>query len=182
MWVAQFYKFKKPRQWLTSGGLGAMGFGLPAAMGAAVANPEAVVVDVDGDGSFMMNIQELAAISVEKLPVKILLLNNQYLGMVLQWEDQFNKLGNRAQTYLGDPSKGSEIFPNMLKFAEACGIPAARVTKKWEVKTAIKKMLETEGPYLLDVIIPHQEYVLPLIPGGGTFKDVITKGDGRSQS
>ncbi|XP_022135133.1 acetolactate synthase 3, chloroplastic-like [Momordica charantia] len=180
MWAAQFYRYKKPRQWLTSGGLGAMGFGLPAAMGAAVANPGAVVVDIDGDGSFIMNIQELAAISVEKLPVKILLLNNQHLGMVVQWEDRFYK-ANRAHTYLGDPSNESAIFPNMLKFAEACGIPAARVTKKSEVKAAIKKMLETEGPYLLDVIVPHQEHVLPMIPSGGAFKDVITEGDGRSE-
>ncbi|KAA0057770.1 acetolactate synthase 3 [Cucumis melo var. makuwa] len=178
MWAAQFYKYKKPRQWLTSGGLGAMGFGLPAAMGAVVANPGAVVVDIDGDGSFIMNVQELATISVEKLPVKILLLNNQHLGMVVQWEDRFYK-ANRAHTYLGNPSNESEIFPNMLKFAEACGIPAARVTKRAELRAAMKKMLETEGPYLLDVIVPHQEHVLPMIPSGGAFKDVITEGDGR---
>nr|UYO08640.1 acetohydroxyacid synthase 1 [Cicer arietinum] len=178
MWAAQFYKYKRPRQWLTSGGLGAMGFGLPAAMGAAVANPDAVVVDIDGDGSFMMNVQELATIKVEKLPVKILLLNNQHLGMVVQWEDRFYK-SNRAHTYLGDPSRENEIFPNMLGFADACGIPAARVTKKEELRDAIQKMLDTPGPYLLDVIVPHQEHVLPMIPSNGSFKDVITDGDGR---
>ncbi|KAI9079511.1 hypothetical protein K1719_038593 [Acacia pycnantha] len=179
MWAAQFYKYKRPRQWLTSGGLGAMGFGLPAAIGAAVANPDAVVVDIDGDGSFIMNVQELATIRVENLPVKILLLNNQHLGMVVQWEDRFYK-SNRAHTYLGDPSRESEIFPNMLKFAEACGIPAARVTKKEEVREAIQRMLDTPGPYLLDVIVPHQEHVLPMIPSNGAFKDVITEGDGRT--
>ncbi|KAM1880834.1 hypothetical protein ACFX13_002511 [Malus domestica] len=179
MWAAQFYKYKRPRQWLTSAGLGAMGFGLPAAIGAAVANPDAIVVDIDGDGSFMMNVQELATIRVENLPVKIMLLNNQHLGMVVQWEDRFYK-ANRAHTYLGNPSNESEIFPNMLKFAEACGIPAARVTKKENVKEAIQKMLDTPGPYLLDVIVPHQEHVLPMIPSGGAFKDVITEGDGRS--
>ncbi|XP_042501893.1 acetolactate synthase 2, chloroplastic-like [Macadamia integrifolia] len=179
MWAAQWYKYKMPRQWLTSGGLGAMGFGLPAAIGAAVANPDKIVVDIDGDGSFTMNVQELATISVEKLPVKIMLLNNQHLGMVVQWEDRFYK-ANRAHTYLGNPSNESEIFPNMLKFAEACGIPAARVTKKSELKDAIRKMLETPGPFLLDVIVPHQEHVLPMIPSGGAFKDVITEGDGRS--
>ncbi|XP_027363599.1 acetolactate synthase 3, chloroplastic-like [Abrus precatorius] len=179
MWAAQFYKYKRPRQWLTSGGLGAMGFGLPAAIGAAVANPGAVVVDIDGDGSFMMNVQELATIKVEKLPVKILLLNNQHLGMVVQWEDRFYK-SNRAHTYLGDPSKEDEIFPNMLKFADACGIPAARVTKKEDLRAAIQKMLDTPGPYLLDVIVPHQEHVLPMIPSNGTFQDVITEGDGRT--
>ncbi|KAH6799197.1 chlorsulfuron/imidazolinone resistant 1 [Perilla frutescens var. frutescens] len=180
MWAAQFYKYNKPRQWLTSGGLGAMGFGLPAAMGAAVARPDAVVVDIDGDGSFIMNVQELAAIRVENLPIKILLLNNQHLGMVVQWEDRFFK-SNRAHTYLGNPSKESEIFPDMLKFAEACDIPAARVTKKEDVRAAIQKMLETPGPYLLDVIVPHQEHVLPMIPSGGAFKDVITEGDGRTK-
>ncbi|XP_020212869.1 acetolactate synthase 3, chloroplastic [Cajanus cajan] len=180
MWAAQFYKYKRPRQWLTSGGLGAMGFGLPAAMGAAVANPAAVVVDIDGDGSFIMNVQELATIRVENLPVKILLLNNQHLGMVVQWEDRFYK-SNRAHTYLGDPAKESEIFPNMLKFADACGIPAARVTKKEELRAAIQRMLDTPGPYLLDVIVPHQEHVLPMIPSNGSFKDVITEGDGRTR-
>ncbi|KAL6125589.1 hypothetical protein ACLB2K_073645 [Fragaria x ananassa] len=178
MWAAQHYKYLRPRQWLTSGGLGAMGFGLPAAMGAAAANPDAIVVDIDGDGSFMMNVQELATIKVENLPVKILLLNNQHLGMVVQWEDRFYK-ANRAHTYLGNPANESEIFPNMLKFAEACGVPAACVTKKQDLKAAIQKMLDTPGPYLLDVIVPHQEHVLPMIPSGGAFKDVITEGDGR---
>ncbi|CAI0446523.1 unnamed protein product [Linum tenue] len=161
-------------------GLGAMGFGLPAAMGAAVANPGAVVVDIDGDGSFIMNVQELATIRVENLPVKIMLLNNQHLGMVVQWEDRFYK-ANRAHTYLGDPSRESEIFPNMLKFAEACGIPASRVTRIADLRAAIQKMLDTPGPYLLDVIVPHQEHVLPMIPSGGSFKDVITEGDGRTK-
>ncbi|KAF8010540.1 hypothetical protein BT93_J1237 [Corymbia citriodora subsp. variegata] len=179
MWAAQFYKYKRPRQWLTSGGLGAMGFGLPAAVGAAVAKPDAVVVDIDGDGSFIMNVQELATVRVENLPVKIMLLNNQHLGMVVQWEDRFYK-ANRAHTYLGNPSRESDIFPDMLKFAEACGIPASRVTKKADLRAAVQKMLDTPGPYLLDVIVPHQEHVLPMIPSGGSFKDVITEGDGRS--
>ncbi|KAL3518660.1 hypothetical protein ACH5RR_021249 [Cinchona calisaya] len=180
MWAAQFYKYNRPRQWLTSGGLGAMGFGLPAAIGAAVARPDAVVVDIDGDGSFIMNVQELATVRVENLPIKIMLLNNQHLGMVVQWEDRFYK-ANRAHTYLGNPSNESQIFPNMLKFAEACDIPASRVTKKEDLRAAIQKMLDTPGPYLLDVIVPHQEHVLPMIPSGGAFKDVITEGDGRSE-
>ncbi|CAN1343553.1 Acetolactate synthase 3, chloroplastic [Linum perenne] len=163
MWAAQFYKYRKPRQWLTSGGLGAMGFGLPAAIGAAVANPGAIVVDIDGDGSFIMNVQELATIRVENLPVKIMILNNQHLGMVVQWEDRFYK-----------------IFPNMLNFAEACGIPAARVSRICKLREGMKKMLETPGPYLLDVIVPHQEHVLPMIPSGGVFKDAINGGDGRT--
>nr|CAE18088.1 acetolactate synthase [Papaver rhoeas] len=180
MWAAQWYKYRGPRQWLTSAGLGAMGFGLPAAIGAAVAKPEAIVVDIDGDGSFMMNVQELAAVRVENLPVKILLLNNQHLGMVVQWEDRFYK-ANRAHTYLGNPAKDTEIFPDMLKFAEACDIPAARVTKVSELRAAIQKMLDTPGPYLLDVIVPHQEHVLPMIPAGGSFNEVIIEGDGRTK-
>ncbi|KAJ7967585.1 Acetolactate synthase [Quillaja saponaria] len=179
MWSAQFYNYREPRQWLSSSGLGAMGFGLPVAIGAAVARPDSVVVDIDGDGSFIMNVQELATIGVENLPVKIMILNNQYLGMVVQWEDRFYK-ANRAHTFLGNPSKESDIFPNMLRFAEACNIPAARVTKKVELKEAIKKMLETPGPYLLDVIVPHQEHVLPMIPSGMSFHDAITEGGGRS--
>ncbi|XP_074317197.1 acetolactate synthase 3, chloroplastic-like [Silene latifolia] len=180
MWAAQHYKYKNPRQWLTSSGLGAMGFGLPAAMGAAVARPDAVVVDIDGDGSFMMNVQELATIKVENLPVKIMLLNNQHLGMVVQWEDRFYK-ANRAHTYLGNPENTEAIFPDMLKFAEACDIPCARVTKVSDLRAAIQTMLDTPGPYLLDVIVPHQEHVLPMIPGGATFKDTINEGDGRTK-
>ncbi|GKC35781.1 acetolactate synthase, partial [Tanacetum coccineum] len=126
-----------------------MGFGLPAAVGAAVARSDAVVVDIDGDGSFLMNVQELATIRVENLSVNILLLNNQHL--------------------------------DMLKFAEACDIPAARVTKKADLRVAIQKMLDTPDPYLLEVILPHQEHVLPMIPAGGGFMDVITEGDVRTQ-
>ncbi|KAL6011632.1 hypothetical protein ACLOJK_002080 [Asimina triloba] len=179
MWAAQWYNYKRPRQWATSGGLGAMGFGLPAAIGAARAVPGTTVVDIDGDGSFIMNVQELATIAVENLDVKVMILNNQHLGMVVQWEDRFYK-ANRAHTYLGIPGKETEIFPDFLKFAEGCGIPAARVTKVGEVREAIQKMLDTPGPYLLDIIVPHQEHVLPMIPSGGSFKDLIAEGDGRS--
>lgn len=178
MWAAQWFKYEKPRQWLTSGGLGAMGFGLPSALGAAVASPESIVVDIDGDGSFMMNIQELATISVERLPVKIMVLNNQHLGMVVQWEDRFYK-GNRAHTYLGDPMDEEAIFPDFCKMAEGCKVPSSRVIKRSDLREAIQKMIHTEGPYLLDVIVPHQEHVLPMIPSGGSFNDIITEGDGR---
>ncbi|RWW33913.1 hypothetical protein GW17_00001343 [Ensete ventricosum] len=179
MWAAQYYSYKRARQWLTSAGLGAMGFGLPAAAGAAVGNPGVTVVDIDGDGSFQMNAQELAMIRIENLPVKIMVLNNQHLGMVVQWEDRFYH-SNRAHTYLGNPANETEVFPDFLKISEGYGIPAARVTKKSEVREAIRKMLETPGPYLLDVIVPHEEHVLPMIPSGGAFKDMILDGDGRT--
>ncbi|EPS62044.1 acetolactate synthase, partial [Genlisea aurea] len=177
MWSAQFYKYNRPRQWLTSGGLGAMGFGLPAAIGAAVGRPEAIVVDIDGDGSFTMNVQELATVRVENLPVKILILNNQHLGMVVQWEDRFYK-SNRAHTYLGDPRRSSEIFPDFLTVAKGFNIPGERVARRSDVKGALRRMIETPGPYLCDVIVPHQEHVVPMIPSGGAFKDVITESGG----
>ena len=97
----------------------------------------------------------------------------------LLWGFSFYK-ANRAHTYIGDPSRETEIFPNMLKFAEACNMPAARVTKKEDLRAAIQKMLDTPGRYLMDVIVPHQEFVLPMIPSGGAFEDIITEGDGRS--
>lgn len=179
MWAAQWCTYNQPRNWLSSSGLGAMGFGLPAAAGAAVGRPGAIVVDIDGDGSFLMNVQELAVLRIENLPVKIMILNNQHLGMVVQWEDRFYK-ANRAHTYLGNPKDDSEIYPDFLTIAKGFGIPAARITKTDEVRYAIKAMLETPGPYLLDVIVPHQEHVLPMIPSGGAFKDQIVEGDGRS--
>ena len=124
MWAAQHYKFDEPRNWLTSGGLGSMGFGLPAAIGAAAARPGATVVDIDGDGSFVMNIQELATLHAENLPVKMFVLNNQHLGMVVQWEDRFYG-ANRGHTYLGSPDveyhetkDEADIFPDFAKICE----------------------------------------------------------------
>nr|BAR42286.1 acetolactate synthase [Cyperus brevifolius]BAR42287.1 acetolactate synthase [Cyperus brevifolius] len=179
MWAAQYYNYKRPRQWLSSAGLGAMGFGLPAAAGAAVGNPGVTVVDIDGDGSFLMNIQELAMVKIENLPVKTMVLNNQHLGMVVQWEDRFYK-ANRAHTYLGNPENEEQIYPDFVRIAEGFGVPAARVSRRSEVREAVRKMLDTPGPYLLDVIVPHQEHVLPMIPSGGAFKDMILDGDGRT--
>ena len=118
MWAAQYFHFNTPRHWLTSGGLGAMGFGLPAAIGAQAANPSKTVIDIDGDGSFLMNIQELACAFCEKLPVKVFLVNNQHLGMVVQWEDKFYE-GNRGHTYLGDPRNRKQIYPDYIALARS---------------------------------------------------------------
>ncbi|KAG0491563.1 hypothetical protein HPP92_004608 [Vanilla planifolia] len=181
MWAAQYYGFKRPRQWLSSGGLGAMGFGLPAAVGASVANPGALVIDIDGDGSFLMNVQELALVRVERLPVKMMVLNNQHLGMVVQLEDRFYR-ANHADTYLGNPENEDGIYPDLVAIAEGFDIPAARVSRVSEVREAVRKMVETPGPYLLDVIVPHQEHVLPMIPNGKTFQDIIMEGDGKAKS
>jgi len=183
MWAAQFYKFSRPRRWLSSSGLGTMGFGLPAAMGVQAALPKNLVVDIDGDGSMLMNIQELATLHCEKLPVKILLLNNQHLGMVVQWEDRFME-GRRAHTYLGpidhpeaigegDGSFGETTYPDFVKIAEGFGIKARHVRSKAQYPAALAEMLAHDGPYLLDVICPYQEHVLPMIPGGKSVRDII---------
>jgi acetolactate synthase-1/2/3 large subunit len=171
MWAAQYYRFNVPRHWITSGGLGAMGFGLPAAMGAQAAYPGRTVIDIDGDGSFLMNVQELACCYCEKLPVKVLLLNNQHLGMVVQWEDRFHG-GNRAHTYLGaGPEEGP--YPDFVSIARGFRCEARRISQKADLDGALEEMLDSKKPYVLDVMVPYQEHVLPMIPGGMTVKDMI---------
>jgi acetolactate synthase-1/2/3 large subunit len=163
-----------------------MGFGLPAAMGVQAALPDALVIDIDGDGSFQMNVQELATCFCEELPVKVFLLNNQHLGMVVQWEDRFMDR-NRAHTYLGPIShveaKGSsdaerftyanDRYPDFVKIAQGYGCGAATIKKKADLEGAIREMIAHPGPYVLDVEVPYQEHVLPMIPGGMTCDDMI---------
>src|SRR5262249_16746824 len=183
MWAAQYFHFNQPRHWITSGGLGAMGFGLPSALGAQAAHPSKLVVDIDGDGSFLMNIQELACAYTENLPVKVLLLNNQHLGMVVQWEDRFFK-GNRAHTYLGpihhpeargqgDGLGPSERYPDFVTIAKGYGCGAAYIRNKADLVPALEEMINYPGPYVLDVEVPYQEHVLPMIPSGHTVRDMI---------
>lgn len=183
MWAAQFFKFNHPRTWLSSSGLGTMGFGLPAAMGVQAAFPNDLVIDIDGDGSFQMNIQELATLYCEKLPVKTLLLNNQHLGMVVQWEDRFFK-GNRAHTYMGPidhleaEGKGTDMYandryPDFVAIAKGYGLGAATVKNKRDLKAALEEMINYDGPYVLDVEVPYQEHVLPMIPAGMTVNEMI---------
>jgi acetolactate synthase-1/2/3 large subunit len=171
MWAAQYWHFTKPRTWFTSGGLGAMGFGLPAALGAQAAHPLNTVIDIDGDGSFLMNIQELACAYVEKLPVKVLLLNNQHLGMVVQWEDRFYE-SNRAHTYLG-AGLDKAPYPDFVTIARGFRCGARHVSRKEDLDGALEEMLDSQGPYVLDVLVPHQEHVLPMIPSGMTVRDII---------
>jgi acetolactate synthase-1/2/3 large subunit len=173
MWAAQYFRFNRPRHWITSGGLGTMGFGLPSAMGAQSAHPGKTVVDIDGDGSFLMNVQELACAHTEKLPVKVLLLNNQHLGMVVQWEDRFFK-GNRAHTYLGAGHE-NEPYPDFVTIAKGFGVSGRQVSAKAEFDAALDAMLDSDGPFLLDVLVPHQEHVLPMIPSGMSVKDIIKR-------
>lgn len=183
MFAAQYYKFRKPKHWLSSSGLGTMGFGLPAAMGVQARHPNSLVIDIDGDGSILMNIQELATLHCEKLPVKILLLNNQHLGMVVQWEDRFME-GRRAHTYLGpvdhpewlgegEGGHYEETYPNFVQMAESFGLKARQVRSKAALPEALAEMINHDGPYLLDVVCPYQAHVLPMIPGGGTVRDII---------
>ncbi|MSS70434.1 MAG: biosynthetic-type acetolactate synthase large subunit [Candidatus Latescibacteria bacterium] len=171
MWAAQYYKFVEPRRWITSGGLGSMGFGLPAAIGAKLACPDREVIDIDGDGSFIMNVQELATAYTDNIPVKVVVINNQHLGMVVQWEDRFYE-SNRGHTFIGDPT-GEGIYPDMVSICQGFRIPARRVSRKEELADAMREMLDAKTAYLLDVIVPHQEHVLPMIPSGKTFKDII---------
>ena len=180
MWAAQFYRFDEPRRYISSLGLGAMGFGYPAAMGAKVACPDKQVIDIDGDGSFVMNVQELATCKIEKIAAKAMILNNQHLGMVVQWEDRF--YGSvRGNTILGDesnvgsPDNPSALYPDFVKIAEGFGVKGRRVIKKSELRAAIQEMLDHDGPYVLDVIVPYTEHVLPMIPAGKTVKDMLLK-------
>src|SRR5690606_29088728 len=141
-------------------------------MGAKVARPDLEVIDIDGDGSFLMNIQELATTHIEKIAAKAIILNNQYLGMVVQWEDL--KYGsNRAHTFLGDPDDLERIYPDYVTMCAGFGVPCERVIHKKDLAGAIQRMLDAKGAYVLDVMVPYTEHVLPMIPGGMTYKDVI---------
>ena len=180
MWAAQHYDFARPRRFISSLGLGAMGFGYPAALGAKVACPDQQVIDIDGDGSFLMNVQELATAKIEKIAAKAMILNNQHLGMVVQWEDRFYD-SVRGNTILGDesnigsPDNPDALYPDFVQIAAGFGVKGRRVLKKSELRAAIQEMLDHDGPYVLDVVVPYTEHVLPMIPGGRTVKDMILK-------
>ena len=172
MWAGQYYYFSQPRTFLTSAGLGSMGYGYPAALGAKVACPNKQVIDVDGDGSFLMNVQELATAVAEKIPAKAVIINNQYLGMVVQWEDRFFE-SNRGHTFLGIAESPNQIYPDYIPICQGFGVPAERVIDPKDLRPAIQRMLDAEGPYVLDVMVPYTEHVLPMIPAGMTVKDII---------
>lgn len=172
MWAGQFYQFTEPRQFVTSAGLGAMGYGYPAALGAKVGQPDRQVIDIDGDGSFLMNVQELAMAHIEGIAAKAMILNNQHLGMVVQWEDRFYNR-NRGHTYLGDPNQRTQIYPDFVAIAKAFNVPCERVMHRRDLRAAIQRMLDTDEPYVLDVITPYTEHVLPFIPAGRTVNEMI---------
>jgi acetolactate synthase I/II/III large subunit len=165
MWAAQYYLFDHPRTFLTSGGLGTMGYGFPAAIGAQVAYPDKVVIDIAGDGSIQMNIQELATVVQYNLPVKIAILNNGYLGMVRQWQERFyDKVYSHTDI---------TVAPDFVKLAEAYGAAGLRATKSYEVEKVIEKALETNGPVIIDFIVDRDEGVYPMVPAGAPIKEMI---------
>ena len=171
MWSGQWYKYKFPRQLISSAGLGSMGFGYPAALGVKVAHPDKQVIDIDGDGSFLMNIQELATAHVEKIAAKAIILNNQHLGMVVQWEDNFYA-GNRGHTYLGNPDERAQIYPDYVRVCNSFNVPCERVIYRRDLKDALQRMLDAKTPYVLDVVTPYTEHVMPFIPAGRTVADM----------
>ncbi len=165
MWAQQFYKYKYPRQFITSGGLGTMGFGFPAAIGAKLGKPDKIVFDIAGDGSFQMNIQEMATAVNNKVGVKVAILNNGYLGMVRQWQQLFYN-----KRYSGTDLRSN---PDFVKIAEAYGAFGIRVSEKDEVENAIRKAISVEGPVILDFLVEREENVFPMVPVGARLDEVI---------
>jgi acetolactate synthase-1/2/3 large subunit len=169
MWAAQYYLFDEPNRWITSGGLGAMGFGFPAAIGAAVAKPNDLVISISGDGSFQMCIQELATVRQYNIPVKIVLLNNNFLGMVRQWQELFYNERFSESEY--------QFNPDFIKIMEAYNIPGKRIEKPSQIDEGIEFLLSENGPTFLEVVIPAEEKVFPMIPAGKSQRDMILFSD-----
>jgi acetolactate synthase-1/2/3 large subunit len=165
MWAAQFLTFNKPKHWMTSGGLGTMGYGLPAAMGVQIAHPNSLVIDVAGEASILMNIQEMSTIKQFRLPVKIFILNNHYMGMVRQWQELLH--GNRlSESYM-------DSLPDFVKLAESFGATGLRTEKPSEIDDLIKEMIKVKGPVICDVIVDPSENCFPMIPSGSTHNQML---------
>jgi acetolactate synthase-1/2/3 large subunit len=165
MWAAQFYRFEEPNHWLTSGGLGTMGYGLPAAVGVQMAHKNALVVDIAGEASILMNIQELSTAVQYRLPVKVFIINNQYMGMVRQWQELLH--GSRySESY-------SEALPDFVKLAEAFGCVGMRVSDPKKVDDTIKEMISIDRPVVCDVVVDQKENCFPMIPSGKAHNEMI---------
>jgi acetolactate synthase-1/2/3 large subunit len=165
MWAAQFYKFDKPNRWMTSGGLGTMGYGLPAAIGTQIANPGKLVVDIAGEASILMNIQEMSTAVQYKLPVKIFILNNQWMGMVRQWQELLHGK-NYSESY-------TEALPDFVKLAEAYGAIGMRATTPKELDEKIKEMIDVDRPVIFDCLVKKDENCFPMIPSGKAHNEMI---------
>jgi acetolactate synthase-1/2/3 large subunit len=169
MWAAQYFGFERPNRWLTSGGLGTMGYGLPAAIGAQLGNPDALVIDIAGEASIQMNIQELGTGSQYRLPVKVFVLNNEYMGMVRQWQEL---------TYESRYSNSySDSLPDFVKLAEAYGWKGIRITARNELDEGIEAMLAHDGPVFVDCVVAKDANCLPMIPSGAAHTDMLLYGD-----
>jgi acetolactate synthase-1/2/3 large subunit len=165
MWAAQFYGFEEPNRWMTSGGLGTMGYGLPAALGVQVAHPDALVIDIAGDASVQMVMQEMSTAVQFKLPMKIFILNNQYMGMVRQWQQLLH--GNRlSHSY-------TEAMPDFVKLAEAYGGVGIRCDKPDELDDAIQEMIETPRPVIFDCVVANLANCFPMIPSGKAHNEML---------
>ncbi len=165
MWTAQYLQFDEPKKWLTSGGLGTMGYGVPAALGAQIANPKDLVMCISGDASFMMNLQELATIKQYNLPVKIIILNNRYMGMVRQWQELVFQ-NRESQSYM-------ESLPDFTKLAESFGIKGMYCENPKDLESKFKEMLDHKGPVLFECIIEKSENVFPMIPAGAAHNEIL---------
>jgi acetolactate synthase I/II/III large subunit len=165
MWAAQFFKFDKPYHWMTSGGLGTMGYGLPAAVGVQVAHPDDLVIDIAGEASILMNIQEMSTVAQYRLPVKIFILNNQYMGMVRQWQELLHG-GRYSESY-------TAALPDFVKLADAFGAKGMRIERPAEVDDAIREMIETPGAVILDVVVDQAENCFPMIPSGAAHNEML---------
>jgi acetolactate synthase-1/2/3 large subunit len=165
MWTAQYYKFNHPRSWVTSGGLGTMGFGFPSAIGAQMGNPGRLVVSINGDGGMQMCSQELAICAINKIPVKIVVINNQVLGMVRQWQEI---LYNNRESHID--LAGS---PDFVKLAEAYGVKGLRATNKEEARRVWQEALDFDGPVLIDFVVRKEENVYPMVTQGNTISDML---------
>jgi acetolactate synthase I/II/III large subunit len=165
MWAAQFYKFEMPNHWMTSGGLGTMGYGLPAAMGVQIAHPDALVIDIAGEASILMNIQELSTIAQYRLPVKAFILNNEYMGMVRQWQELMHG-GRYSESY-------SAALPDFVKLAESFHCVGLRASKVSELDDVIKEMLKVDQPVVADIVVDQKENCFPMIPSGAAHNEML---------
>jgi len=165
MWAAQHYKFDKPNRWMTSGGLGTMGYGLPAAVGVQVANPGKLVIDIAGEASVLMTMQEMSTAVQYKLPIKIFILNNEYMGMVRQWQELLHEK-NYSESY-------TAALPDFVKLAEAYGCVGIRANKPEELDEKIKQMLSVNKPVIFDCVVDKTENCYPMIPSGKPHNQML---------
>ena len=165
MWAAQYFGFQKPNRWMTSGGLGTMGYGLPAAMGVQIAHPDALVIDIAGEASILMNIQEMGTLAQYRLPVKVFILNNEYMGMVRQWQELLHG-GRYSESY-------SAALPDFVKLAESFHAKGIRVTDAADLDAGIREMIAHPGPVIADICVAKDENCFPMIPSGAAHNEMI---------